>query len=94
MLRGSRQRILGVIALLAIAMQMVLLFAHTHVGASHLSGFDAASINCLDSTGTSCSAPAHIIRPITITITIEGRSCLPHLPRRKSSGGGCSPGGT
>ncbi len=58
MLRRSRARFFGVLALAAIAMQMVLSFAHTHVGASQVAGLDAASVRCLDSTGTSCPAPA------------------------------------
>ncbi len=56
MLRGSLKRVLGVLALLAIAMQMVLSFAHTHTGAGQAAGFDAA---CFDNAGAPCLAPVH-----------------------------------
>ncbi len=59
MLRRSRARFFGVLALAAIAMQMALSFTHTHVGAGQVAGLDATSVRCLDNTGVPCAAPAH-----------------------------------
>jgi hypothetical protein len=58
MLRRSRARFFGVLALAAIALQLALSFGHSHAGAGHLAGFEAASVNCIDNTGASCPAPA------------------------------------
>lgn len=60
MLRRSRARFFGIIALAAIALQMVLSFGHSHSGAGHPAGFEAASINCIDGTGSSCPAPLRL----------------------------------
>lgn len=60
MLPRSRARFVGIIALAAIALQMVLAFGHSHTGAGHLAGFEAASINCIDGTGSSCPAPLRL----------------------------------
>ncbi len=59
MLRRSRARLFGILALAAIALQMVLSLGHTHAGTGQFSGFEAASVNCIDDTGTSCPAPSH-----------------------------------
>lgn len=59
MLRRSRARIFGLLALAAIAMQLALSFAHTHVGTGHLAGLEAASVHCLAENGVPCAAPAH-----------------------------------
>ena len=59
MLRRSRARFFGILALAAIALQMAVAFGHSHTGAGHLARFEAASINCMDGTGVSCPAPLH-----------------------------------
>ncbi len=58
MLRRSRARLFGILALAAIALQMVLSLGHTHAGAVHLTGLDAAVADCFDNTRAFCPAPA------------------------------------
>lgn len=59
MLRRSRARFFGIIALAAIALQMVVALGHSHAGTGQLAGFVSASVHGLDNTGTTCPAPLH-----------------------------------
>ena len=57
MLRRSRTRFFGSLALVAIALQMVVSFGHAHAGVAQSAGIEAAAFVCLDANAGAIEAP-------------------------------------